>query len=493
MTRPPTRARRALLALTALLTAVLAALAPTVAAALPAPASLPAAAPEAQQQTFGIQPASASGPDQRAALTYAATPGAQLKDHVAVYNYGDDPLTLSLYAADAFNTSTGGYDVLPASRTSTDVGAWIHLAVGTITLPPRTRQIVPFTLAVPANASPGDHSGGVVLALRRHTTDAKGNDITVDQRVGTRVHLRVPGALRPKLVVESVAVSYRGTLNPFGTGTTTVSYTVRNAGNIRLAGRQAVRVHNAVGGLTTASGPGALTELLPGNTETYTVQVRGVFPTLWSTASITVDPMAVPGDADPALPSAISDHVYATISWTLVAVVIVLLAIAVSLFLRFRRRRRYGPTGTPGPFGGPPAGPSSPPTGSPAPVPVPAPVPSLPAPASGGSVGEAAGPVAVPVPVPSGPPASAPTPEASGSAAASLSAPASGGSAGEAAGPVAVPVPVPSGAPASAPTPGASGSAAAPLSAPASGGSAGEAAGPVAVPVPVPSGAPASA
>ncbi|WP_063774204.1 hypothetical protein [Streptacidiphilus rugosus] len=383
MTRPPTRPLRALLALTALLTTVLTALGATAAAA-------PAAAPAAQQQTFGIQPASAGAPDQRAAFTYAATPGAQLKDHIAVFNYGDEPLTLTLYAADAFNTSTGGYDVLPAGRTSVDIGSWVHLATGTVVLPPRTRQIVPFTLAVPATAGPGDHSGGIVLALRRHSVDAKGNAVAVDQRVGTRIHLRVPGALRPRLVVESVSVHYRGTLNPFGTGSTTVSYTVRNAGNIRLGGQQAVRVRDALGLVATARGTAALTELLPGNTETYTVRVPGVFPTLWSTASITVDPLAVPGDADPALPSAVSNRDYATVPWTLIALLLPVLALIARALLRLRRRRRGGPSGsgTPGVPAPPtaPARPTSPappieptaPTGLPAPNAPQAPVPAVP-------------------------------------------------------------------------------------------------------------------
>ncbi|MEY9962014.1 hypothetical protein ABIA33_000035 [Streptacidiphilus sp. MAP12-16] len=345
MTRPvPNRPRPRLAALVALLAVLLLGLgaAPAAGAAGLAP-TLPRAQ---QQQTFGIQPASASGPDTRTGYTFAASPGAQLKDHVAVWNYGDQPLTLTLCAADAFNTDSGGYDVLPAGKPSSDIGSWVHLAAASVQLPPRTRQIVPFTLAVPTAATPGDHSGGIVLSLRRHTVDAKGNAVAVDQRVGTRIHLRVPGALRPRLAVESVHVVYHGTLNPFGTGSTTTSYLVRNTGNVRLAGHQAVRVRNALGNLVTARGPADLTELLPGNTETYTVQVSGVFPTLWSTASVTIDPQALPGDVDPALPSATSSVSYATVPWTLLAIVLPLIALAVRQFLR-RRRRRTGGGGTP--------------------------------------------------------------------------------------------------------------------------------------------------
>ena len=397
------------------------------AAPAPSPATVPATAPAAQQQqTFGIQPASATAPDGRSAYTYIATPGAQVKDHVAVWNYGDQPLSLTLYAADAFNTDTGGYDLLPAAKKSSDVGAWVHLATGTVELPPRSRQIVPFTFAVPADAAPGDHAGGIVLALRRQTVDAKGNAIAVDQRVGTRIHLRVPGALRPQLTIVAVRTVYHGTLNPFDDGYTTTSYTVRNTGNIRLAGRQAVRVRNALGSVVTAKGPAALTELLPGNTATYSVRVSGVYPALWQTTSITIDPLALPGDTDPALPSATHNLKYATIPWTVLAVLLVLLIVGSIWYLGRRQRRRgnvYGPGGggtrPPGqPFPQPPvplaptapppaAAPVAPPvTGSPTTIPVPV---AVPVPAVGAAT--------APVPVPAGPPAAgAETPPAAGAA-----------------------------------------------------------------------------
>jgi hypothetical protein len=434
----PLRSHRGPAALVAaLLIGLLGAAAPTATAA-PAPAAAPAAwasAPTAgQKQTFGIQPATAKAPDSRSAYTYEATPGAQLKDHVAVWNYGDQPLTLTLYAADAFNTDTGGYDVLPAGKPSTDVGSWVHLAEATVKLPPRSRQIVPFTLAVPADAAPGDHSGGIVLALRRQTVDAKGNAVTVDQRVGARIHLRVPGALRPGLTVEAVHTVYHGTLNPFGSGSTTTSYTVRNTGNLRLAGRQAVRVRNALGSVVTAKGPAALSELLPGNSTTYTVTVSGVLPVLWQTASITIDPLALPGDADPALASATRSATYATIPWTALAIVAALLLLALGRYRRVRRRRR-GPAGGNGASvnGGPP-----PPVG-----PVPAtPVPpstatsTTPATATAPPTGGGTTAVAVPVPVPMPVPVPVPAP-ASSSAASAATATAPAGAA------TAVPVPVP--------------------------------------------------
>lgn len=413
----PLRPRKGPAALVAaLLIGLVGAAAPSAAAIAPGtvPAAVPASFPglvaaAPQQQTFGIQPASATAPDGRSAYTYSATPGVQVKDHVAVWNYGDQPLSLTLYAADAFNTDTGGYDVLPAGKPSVDVGSWVHMATTTVQLPPRSRQIVPFTLAVPAAAAPGDHSGGIVLALRRQTIDAKGNAVAVDQRVGARIHIRVPGALRPALTVESVHTVYHGTLNPFGTGSTTTEYTVRNTGNLRLGGRQAVRVRNVFGSVVTAKGPDALTELLPGNTATYSVSVAGVFPTLWTTASITVDPLALPGDADPALSSVIHNEQYATVPWTLLALLLPLLYLAYGQFRRVRRRRAGAAGATGGGGGTPPPAPLEP-VGPGGPAGVPVPVPTA-VPVEPTGVGVTPVPVTVPVPVPVPVPAGQAEPE----------------------------------------------------------------------------------
>ncbi|WP_405013398.1 hypothetical protein [Kitasatospora sp. NBC_01539] len=275
-----------------------------------------------QAQTFGIQPASATAPDTRGSFSYGATPGAVVKDHVAVWNYGDRPVTVRIYPADAFNTDTGGYDVLPEGRPSTQAGSWLRTAATSLTLPARSRQIVPFTLAVPVAATPGDHAAGIVAALRQETKDAQGNTVTVDQRVGARVHVRVAGDLKAELTVEDVHSVYHPSVNPLATGRTTVTYTVRNTGNVRLAGRQAVRVANVFGTVATGTAPAALAELLPGNAVAHRVEVTGAYPTLWGTAGITVDPLPVPGDKDPDLAGSVRKQRFASVPWALLAVLL---------------------------------------------------------------------------------------------------------------------------------------------------------------------------
>src|SRR5262249_54868945 len=107
-------------------------------------------APQPGLQTFGVQPAGPAGPDARPWFSYSATPGAALSDHIAVRNYGQQPLRLKVYAADGFNSSDGGFDVGVATRKRIDVGAWVRLDTGSVTVPAGHLVTVPFRLTIPA-------------------------------------------------------------------------------------------------------------------------------------------------------------------------------------------------------------------------------------------------------------------------------------------------------------------------------------------------------
>ncbi|MFD9034637.1 WxL protein peptidoglycan domain-containing protein, partial [Streptomyces sp. NPDC059567] len=289
-----------------------------------------------KKAVFGVQPAGPKKPDQRPHFSYGVTGGAGVRDQIALWNYGSEPLTLAVYASDAVNTVDGGFDLLAADKKPTDAGSWIKLAKNKVTVPPKGNVIVPFTLTVPRNVTPGDHTGGIVASLSGTGKDARGNQVRLDQRVGARVYLRVAGAIKPELTVENVRAEYHGTLNPFGSGSATVTYTVRNTGNVRLGARQAVRVNGVFGSSITAKGAPNLGELLPGNALTVTAEAGGVLPLVRSSAVVSVQPVATRDGVDPRLPSLTHSVSLWAVPWTLLA----LLLLVVAGFLRRRRRRR---------------------------------------------------------------------------------------------------------------------------------------------------------
>jgi hypothetical protein len=305
--------------------------------------SAASAEPAVQSQTFGVQPASATKPDRRPYFTYTSSPGGRVTDHLAVSNISLQPLTLRVYARDAFNTPDGGFDVLAASAKPVDVGAWVSVHSGLVTVPPRSKKIVAFSLKVPANATPGDHVGGIVASLTSVTRNKDGNPVTLDQRVGARIYLRVTGALKPGLVVTGMRTSYRGTANPAGCGDVGVAYQVRNEGNVRLSGHQRVRVSGPFGTGAKTQDVADLPELLPGNKITVNTTVHCVRPTVRVIATATVNPVLPAGDISAPAPSAVGHSGFWALPWVALGMLIVLIVLG-GLYWRQRRRDRGGPS-----------------------------------------------------------------------------------------------------------------------------------------------------
>jgi hypothetical protein len=256
------------------------------ASATPTPTPTPAAgaaskpAPSAGQISWAVQPSTANGPDRRSAFRYTnLAAGTVVHDYVSITNFSTVPVSFTIYATDAFTTSSGTLDMLAGNVTPTDVGAWVKMSKKTITLAPSARANEPFTLTIPATASPGDHTGGIVASVSIATTTASGSKVNVDRRLAVPILLRVTGALHSQVTVESLTIGgFRGTANPIGGGASSVSFTVHNTGNVRLNVAQVIKVTGPFGiDLTSANAP-ALSDLLPGATVRVRQRVTGVFP-----------------------------------------------------------------------------------------------------------------------------------------------------------------------------------------------------------------------
>ena len=293
--------------------------------------------------TYGIGPASATGADGRPNFSFGVTPGATIFDHVALVNYSAVPLTLQLYARDATETTGGGFGLLSATATSHGVGAWISgpAGAGTEVVPPRTatgpgQVVVPFTLKVPGDATPGDHVGGIIATLQTVGTNASGQKIILDQRVGTRVFVRVSGQIAPDVTVTSVAGTYSGTVNPFGRGSVTVRYLVSNTGNVDVAlNSQSVSVSGLLAD-TRSVRVGAIPLLLPGSSVTESVVLPGVWPLVLLHATVTVHPLLLNGTTAELLPSVSAKTSVWALPWALIVLIVILVTIA--FYLRRRRK-----------------------------------------------------------------------------------------------------------------------------------------------------------
>jgi hypothetical protein len=315
--------------------------APTAPPPSPSPPAAAAAGPDRSTLSWSVRPTpTASAPD-RPNYSYDATPGKTVKDSIRIRNYDRTPLALDLYASDALTTSSGALDLLPAGRKPVDVGAWIKLDKGHVVVPANKFLDVPFTMTVPAGVEPGDHTGGIVTSYKQAGKSATGAPVVLDRRLGSRVQVRVAGALHPALVVSDLSVGYSGTVNPIGPGSLQVHYTVRNTGNVRLAADQTVTASIPFATVQTVT-PRPVPELLPGSSLSFTVDLPGVWPAFLGTARVELRLKPTrPGDSFPPDTSASGSHSVLTMPWPQLVVLLLLVGLVLGWrWSRVRRRRR---------------------------------------------------------------------------------------------------------------------------------------------------------
>jgi hypothetical protein len=194
---------------------------------------------------------------------------------------------------------------------------------------------------VPADATPGDHAAGVVAALERQATDAAGASVAVSQRVGTRIYLRVDGALTASTAVSGTVAGYDGTLNPLGTGTGRIGFDVTNTGNTRLSVQPEVRLTGPFGldlGTVTLD---PVADLVPGGVAHVSAALPDVPPLLLLDARVTLHPVAGTGTAatGPVLEPVTATARAWAVPWTALGLLVLVVAGTWGL-VRWRRRSR---------------------------------------------------------------------------------------------------------------------------------------------------------
>ncbi|MGI5398507.1 hypothetical protein ACQEVG_03420 [Streptomyces sp. CA-135486] len=257
----------------------------------------------------------------RAYVYLEGVPGTVLEDTVSVTNPGAKPLTVRLRPADAYNKPSGALAVR-GDRTSTGAGTWITLASETLTVPPRTRAEIPFSVTVPSGALPGDHPGAIMAA-----SDGRES--------GVRIHLRVSGPTLAAFTVEDVRIL-----------TGAIHYTLVNRGNTVLSPRVAFRADGLFGQVLRRAPRTLPVELLPGRR----VGLAEKWPDPPALDSVTVHIEATAsGDA-----RAEASASAAFVPWGTVAAAVAGVLAAGGAALWFVRRRRHPPD--PGPHSEQPGG-----------------------------------------------------------------------------------------------------------------------------------------
>ncbi|MFG3499499.1 hypothetical protein [Streptomyces sp. NPDC047928] len=200
----------------AALTAPLLALAASPVGAPPAGAQEAAAVARPAASTEPPWTARAATRDGRPYVYLEAPPGTVLEDALSLTNPGDRPVTLRV-------------------RAGAPWAGWVRFAADRVTVPPRTRADVPFTVTVPPDAPPGDRPG-TLLVRTEAGAEARAEGTRSGREAVVPVRLRVGGPRLAALTVEDVSVTAGG-----------IRYALVNRGNTVLEPRLAVRADGLFG------------------------------------------------------------------------------------------------------------------------------------------------------------------------------------------------------------------------------------------------------
>ncbi|MDA1361106.1 DUF916 domain-containing protein [Glycomyces luteolus] len=286
--------------------------------------------------TWSVRPADEAGEDGRSWVEQELDPGETATEHLAIRNLSDQEVTFRISAADGYFQENGRFSMLPSDQESVDAGLWIEVQ-DEVTVGADETVIVPFTTAVPENATPGDHAAGIAASVLSQQVGEDGATVGVESRVGFRVMTRVTGELAPAASVEAVASEYELSWNPFAPGSAQVTFEVVNTGNARLL---VTGVVGADGQEVAFPGPDEIDqELLPGDRRAFTVTVEDVWPLVFAPGSVTVTPTVVGEGEGAAVEPVTADAGFWALPWPQLFVLAGIVLLAVSS-LRGRRRSR---------------------------------------------------------------------------------------------------------------------------------------------------------
>ena len=303
----------------------------------------------AQAVTFGIGPANVKGIDGRPNLQYSVDPGANTADYVALLNFSTKPLTVNLYTVDAIDNSSGAIAFDPRSAPGTDANTWLTVHSPTsVTLPPSTTRhvgelVVPVSVHVPKTATPGDHLAGIIVSIIAIASSPGRANVNFEQRVALRTFFHVSGTLVPQLSVIDLHAVYHNNWNPIGAGSATVTYRVKNTGNVVLGGKERVTITGLFGSTGSTHAVADVPPLLVGGSFPVRVEVHGVWPEVFMHAAVTVTPESVVGSVNPPLHIAHGKTSFFAIPWALIILVVLLLLLGYALRRWIKRTRSGAP------------------------------------------------------------------------------------------------------------------------------------------------------
>ncbi len=170
--------------------------------------SLGAAFAQTATGGFGAAPANPdpADPATRAYFKPVLVPGASFSDAVVVTSTSDTPLQVLISAVDGLTGQTSGAVYGNREAPVKKAGMWVTPSVSALSLAPHSQQLVPFTIRVPARATPGDHLAGVAVENANPRRSSGQFAVTTVIRTVVGVDITVPGPAEAGLRLGGLAL-----------------------------------------------------------------------------------------------------------------------------------------------------------------------------------------------------------------------------------------------------------------------------------------------
>lgn len=208
-------------------------------------------------------------------FTYQSLAGTVVEDTVLVINSENSPVELHLYAADVNTASSGGAAFSTnLGETPNDTGAWLNLSESQLTLQPNESRAIPFTFAIPPDATAGEYAAAIVAQRTDSIETEQGSAVGINlvPRIAVTMWVTIPGAIQPQLAITSLTAGASNTRQ-------VIVANLRNTGNIGLKPQGNLTIREPQNDTPVYQAPIQMGYFLAGNSLDYRITLPEALPT----------------------------------------------------------------------------------------------------------------------------------------------------------------------------------------------------------------------
>ncbi len=177
-------------------------------------------------------------------FSFELDPGKSIESTVIIDNLSTQPLTVKVYGADGTQSNLGTFALTTRATEQRYIGSWVSFSEDKIEIEPMGRKELPFTVSVPANATPGVYSGGIAAEAgsTQNGETQQGSSVSTSSRVVVKLFVSVSGEKVTK--IDWKDFSYKNGVND-NIGAFRLQY--NNTGNTVIIADQKIEISGLFG------------------------------------------------------------------------------------------------------------------------------------------------------------------------------------------------------------------------------------------------------